>query len=151
MAHFAEIDSNNIVTQVVVVNNDILLDENGAEQESLGIAFLHNLYGSDKTWVQTSYHTHGNEHRLGGTPFRKNYAGVGFTWDSSLNGFIRPCPWPSWQNQFNSEKGLYEPPLPRITDGYLYIWDEDLYQSDNTQGWVRAHQSPIWHASDAEE
>ena len=68
MAHFAKLDENNIVTQVIVVSNDI------ATSESAGITFINNLYKTSDTWKQTSYNTFGNEHKLGGTPFRKNYA-----------------------------------------------------------------------------
>ena len=82
MAHFAELDANNIVLRVIVVSNEMLLDENGAESEDVGIAFCQSLFGVETRWVQTSYN---------GT-FRKNYAGIGFTYNSMLNAFIAPKP-----------------------------------------------------------
>lgn len=80
MAHFAQLDENNVVQQVIVVNNSELLDENGVEQESKGIQFCQALLGG--TWIQTSYN--GN--------FRKNYAGAGYVYDSQLDAFIPPKP-----------------------------------------------------------
>ena len=70
MAHFAKLDENSIVTQVVVVHNDV------ATSESAGAIFLNNMYGTSDTWKQTSYNTFGNQHTKGGTPFRKNFAGI---------------------------------------------------------------------------
>ena len=86
MAHFAIVDINNTVTQVLVVNNSVLQDENGEEQESLGIAFLTKLYGN-KTYIQTSFNTRENTHILGDTPFRKNFAGIGYLWNTEIDGF----------------------------------------------------------------
>jgi hypothetical protein len=82
MAHFAELDSNSIVTRVLVVDNNRLTLPNGTEDESLGTSFLQSLFGPETTWKQTSYN--GN--------FRKNYAGVGFTYDPVRDGFIPPMP-----------------------------------------------------------
>jgi hypothetical protein len=84
MAHFAQINENNIITQVIVVNNNELLDENGVEQESKGQEFCTNLLGGN--WIQTSYNS----------TFRKNYAGIGFAYDSVRDAFISPKPYPSW-------------------------------------------------------
>ena len=128
MAHFAKLDENNIVTEVVVVHNDV------ATSESAGVAFLNNLYGTSDTWKQTSYNTYGNEHRLGGTPFRKNYAGVGFTYDASNDAFIAPKPFDSFT--LNDSTYLWESPITFPDDGKPYTWDETLYQSDNSKGWV---------------
>ena len=128
MAHFAKLDENNIVTKVVVVHNDV------ATSESAGAAFLNNMYGTSDTWKQTSYNTYGNEHRLGGTPFRKNYAGVGFTYDASNDAFIAPKPFDSWT--LNNTTYLWEAPITKPDDGKPYYWDETLYQSDNSKGWV---------------
>ena len=128
MAHFAKLDENNIVTKVVVVHNDV------ATSESAGAAFLNNMYGTSDTWKQTSYNTYGNEHRLGGTPFRKNYAGVGFTYDASNDAFIAPKPLDSWT--LNNTTYLWEAPITKPDDGKPYYWDETLYQSDNSKGWV---------------
>jgi len=109
MAHFAEIDENNIVLRTIVVSNDVILD-NGVEQETKGIEFCQSLYGG--TWVQTSYN--GN--------FRKNYAGTGFTYDSGRNAFIPPKPFDSWL--LNEETCLWYAPVPRPEDGQDYFWNE---------------------------
>jgi hypothetical protein len=82
MAHFAELNGKSIVQRVVVVNNNVLLDENGNEQESLGIEFLKYLYGNTTLWVQTSYNNN----------FRKRFAGVGYTYNRAYDAFIKPIP-----------------------------------------------------------
>jgi hypothetical protein len=110
MAHFAKINSSNIVERVDVVNNDVIQD-NGAESESKGIAFLKQLYGQDTNWVQTSYN--GN--------FRKNFAGKDFTWDPVNEVFIQPQPYPSWSLDSNFE---WQPPISRPDNGFL-VWDEE--------------------------
>lgn len=86
MAHFARIDENNIVQQVIVVNNDVLLDENGIEQESIGIAFCKSLFGEDTKWVQTSYNKN----------IRKNFAGFDHTYDEARDAFIPLKPGDNW-------------------------------------------------------
>ena len=118
MAHFAELGIDNIVKRVIVVHNNELLDENNVEQESLGAAFCENLFGG--TWVQTSYN--GN--------IRKNYAGVGFTYDSGRDAFIAPKPYASWV--LNETTCRWEAPvaMPELTQeqidaGSYYTWDED--------------------------
>jgi hypothetical protein len=90
MAHFAKVDKNSmLVVEVIVVNNNILIDENGNEDvEQLGVNFLNQILGDDYLWVRTSYNTNGGRHRSGEIPFRKNYAGVGHTWDSVRDAFI---------------------------------------------------------------
>lgn len=90
MAHFAELDENNIVLRVITVGNEMLLDENNIEQEHLGIEFCKSLLGGD--WLQTSYNTVANIHVEGKEPFRKNYAGIGFNYDQTLDAFIPPQP-----------------------------------------------------------
>ena len=82
MAHFAELDANNTVLRVIVVGNDMILDEQRQESEAAGIEFCQSLFGADTHWVQTSYN--GN--------FRKNYAGIGYTYDQTRNAFIAPKP-----------------------------------------------------------
>ena len=115
MAHFAQLDDNNIVTQVIVVaNNELLLD--GVESEVKGILFCKSLFGEDTKWVQTSYN--GN--------FRKNYAGIGYHWDGV--GFYAPQPFLSWNKNENTY--LWEPPVAYPTDGKSYRWDEP------TTSWV---------------
>ena len=112
MAHFAEIGTNNIVLQVLVVSNDMFKDEQGNEQEQLGIEFLKSLYGSETTWKQTSYN--GN--------IRKNYAGIGDTYDAIRNAFISPQPYPSWL--LDEDNCLWHSPVLHPTDGKRYLWDE---------------------------
>lgn len=92
MAHFAQLDENNIVLQVLVVENYLTLDENGQEKEEIGVQFLKNLLGQDTIWKQTSYNTHANNHIYGGVPFRKNYAAIGYTYDVQRDAFIPPKP-----------------------------------------------------------
>ena len=111
MAHYAEIDANSIVLRVVVVSNNEILDENHREQESLGISFCENLFGG--TWVQTSYH--GN--------IRKNFAGVGYTYDSQRDAFIPPQPYASWA--LNETSCKWDAPVAMPDDDNSYIWDED--------------------------
>lgn len=86
MAHFAEIDENNVVLRVIVVSNAVITDENGIEQEELGIAFCQSLLGADTRWVQTSYNNN----------FRVRYAGIGYTYDAARDAFIQPQPAPDW-------------------------------------------------------
>jgi hypothetical protein len=116
MAHFAEIDSNNIVLQVVVVNNIILEDGDLVEQEQLGIEFLQDLFGGE--WVQTSYNAN----------FRKNFAGAGDTYDSNRDAFIKPKPFHSWI--LNEETYQWEAPVAKPDDSetVLYNWNENTGQ-----------------------
>lgn len=117
MAHFAQLDENNTVTQVIVVhNNDCMLD--GVENETVGIMFCKSLFGQDTVWKQTSYN--GNA--------RKNYAGIGFTYDSARDAFIPPKPFASWN--LNEDSCLWEAPVAYPTDGKVYSWDE------STTNWV---------------
>jgi len=111
MAHFAQLDENNTVTQVIVVGNDDLL-VNGVEQESKGIEFCKSLLGQDTVWKQTSYN--GN--------FRKNYAGIGFTFDSELDAFVPPKPYASWI--LDTETCQWNAPIAHPNDDKRYTWDE---------------------------
>lgn len=111
MAHFAQLDDNNIVTQVIVVNNNELLDGNGIEQESKGITFCQSLLGGN--WKQTSYNSN----------FRKNYAGIGYTYDVSKDAFIPPKPYNSWL--LNEETCNWYPPVSYPDDGAAYSWNEE--------------------------
>lgn len=113
MAHFAEIDENGTVLRVLVVDN---------AQESDGQNFLANKLGLGGTWVKTSYNTRGGVHSNGGTPFRKNYAGIGYTYDSVRDAFIPPKPYVSWT--LNEDSCLWEAPTPMPTDGKMYVWNE---------------------------
>jgi hypothetical protein len=113
MAHFAKIDENNIVTQVVVVDDS---------QQSRGQEFLSNDIGLGGVWLQTSYNTRGGIHINGGTPFRKNYAGVGYTYDSVKDAFIPPNPYSTWI--LNETTCCWESPIPYPKDGKNYVWSE---------------------------
>jgi hypothetical protein len=90
MAYFAELDENNIVLRVISVNNHMILDDDNIEQEHLGISFCQSLLGGN--WLQTSYNTIANTHAEGKQPFRKNYAGIDFTYNQTLDAFIPPQP-----------------------------------------------------------
>lgn len=114
MAHFAEIDENNIVTRVLVVGDD---------QENRGQEFLAQDLGLGGTWVKTSYNTQAGEHKLGGTPFRKNYAGIGYSYDSGRDAFIPPKPFNSWT--LNESKCIWEAPVAYPSDDKFYTWDEE--------------------------
>jgi len=135
MAHFAEIDNNNEVLRVLVVDNAKIQDEDGNEVEQLGIDFLQNIFGDDTVWVQTSYNTVANTHKLDGTAMRYNYATVGGTYDIENEAFFHIQPFASWTLDSNFD---WQPPIPYPDDQDTlgYYWDENLYQSDNTQGWI---------------
>ena len=112
MAHFALI-KDNIVELVIPVSNNDLKDSEGNEQEHLGIEFIHSMLGPDGTWLQTSYNNN----------IRKNYASVGFAYDSSRDAFIAPKPYASWV--LNETTCRWEPPTPHPDDkNYYYEWDE---------------------------
>tara|TARA_R110000796_G_scaffold12749_2_gene41832 strand:+ start:733 stop:1110 length:378 start_codon:yes stop_codon:yes gene_type:complete len=118
MAHFAKLDENNIVTQVIVVSNDIATSENA------GVTFINNLYGTIDTWKQTSFNTIANNHKLGGTPFRKNYAGINFTYDASRDAFIPPKPYASWV-LVDATCQWKSPVDYPDDDDKRYVWNED--------------------------
>jgi hypothetical protein len=139
MAHFAQLDSNNVVTQVIVVGNDDITDSNGIETETIGVAFCQKLFGADTNWKQTSYNSN----------MRGNYAGIGHTYMEnvatlgvgSTDIFIMQQPYASWS--IDATKAHWEAPItePALTDdqiasGSYYTWDESAYQADNTTGWV---------------
>ena len=140
MAHFAQLDENNVVTQVIVVSNDDTSDSNGVETESIGVAFCKKLLGADTNWKQTSYN--GN--------MRGNYAGIGYTYMEnvatlgvgSTDIFISQQPYGSWG--ISTTAAEWVSPLgaaPGLTTsqtaaGSYYIWDEEAYKADNTVGWA---------------
>lgn len=108
MSHFAQIDDNNIVTQVIVVEQDVI--DTG-------------LFGDPAKWIQTSYNTHGGVHALGGTPLRKNYAGIGYTYDPTNDCFVPPKPFPSWI--LDAQTCLWQAPVPMpVDETKRYTWDE---------------------------
>lgn len=117
MAHFAQLNDENLVTQVIVVANQDTADKDGVENEAIGIAFCTNLLGG--RWVQTSYNA----------KIRKNYAGIGYKYDATLDAFIPPQPFESWT--LNEETAQWEAPTPYPDDGKRYSWDEA------TTSWVK--------------
>ena len=120
MAHFAKIE-NGIVTQVIVIDQETLNTGN---------------WGDPASWIQTSYNTQGGQHRLGGTQLRKNYAGIGYTYDSVRDAFIPPKPYSSWL--LDEDSCLWKAPTPMPIDGKSYVWDEA------TNAWIEfvAFMSP---------
>jgi hypothetical protein len=109
MAHFAELDANNVVLRVIVVDNKDTADANGVEKEHIGAAFCERLFGG--TWKQTSYN--GN--------IRKHYAGAGFTYNANIDVFVPPQPFPSWTLDDDCN---WQPPVAMPTDGGRYSWNE---------------------------
>jgi hypothetical protein len=132
MASFARLNPENIVTTVESVVNEVLKDSNGLEQEQLGIDFLKTLYNEPNAiWKQTSYNTYGGLHNNGGTPFRKNYAGIGYTYDENKNAFIPPKPFNSWV--LNEDTCLWNAPIAYPQDGNVYDWNEQTLSWDIIQ------------------
>ncbi len=142
MAHFAKLDSNNIVEQVIVVNNDDVTDSSGVEVESLGVAFCQKLFGDDTNWKKTSYNR----------KIRGNYAGIGYTYMTgvatlgvgSTDIFIAQQPYASWTVGVGTAR-WYPPdnpgPAPALTTsevnaGKYYVWNERNYQSNTATAWV---------------
>jgi hypothetical protein len=121
MASFAKIGLNSKVIAVVSVNNEVLKDSSGIEREELGIQFLNELYGWP-IWKQTSYNTVGGIHNNGGTPLRKNHAGIGYTYDEDRDAFIPKKPYNSWI--LNEQTCLWEAPVIKPNDGNMYNWNE---------------------------
>lgn len=113
MAHYAFLDENNIVTYVIP-----------GKDENEGVYDWERFYGNELGQVckRTSYNTIGGQHTLGGTPFRKNYAGIGYTYDATRDAFIPPQIFPSWT--LNENTCLWEAPTPMPQDGKYYVWDE---------------------------
>jgi hypothetical protein len=107
-----------VVAEVIVVNNETIEHLAFPESEPVGVAFCQSLFGSETEWKQTSYNA----------SFRKNYAGVGFTYDGTLDAFIPPQPFPSWI--LNEDTAQWESPVPYPEDGNLYTWGEE------TGAWV---------------
>jgi hypothetical protein len=129
MAHFAELDNNNIVQRVIVVSNKNTSDGNGVESEDIGVAFCKTLYGSDTNWKQCSY----------SMKIRRAFPSTGMVYSSTHDAFHDPSPFPSWVLDSNA---FWQPPNaePSITDedrelGYFYYWNETEYQKDSSTGW----------------
>ena len=131
MAHFAQLDENNVVTQVIVVSNDDTSDSNGVETESIGVAFCQKLLGAGTNWKQTSYNSN----------MRVRYAGIGYSYNAELDAFITPQPHASWTLDSGTADWVAPITQPTLTSeeeaaGKYYSWDESAYQADNTTGWV---------------
>jgi hypothetical protein len=147
MAHFAQIDDNNIVVEVFVVNNDVITDENGDEQESLGETFFQNLhngtkYGTYTTYKKCSYNTIRNKYwsdpanKVEGDQSKKlraNYPGIGWTYDPSADVFYAPKPFPSWN--LNTTTYIWDPPVaqPAANDSDTFDWKWD----ESSTSWVK--------------
>ena len=127
MASFAKIGLNNKVIEVLSVVNEVLHDSNGVEQENIGIDFLTKLTGW-AIWKQTSYNTHGGVHSSGGTPLRKNHAGIGFIYDEDRDAFIPTKTYNSWI--LNETTCLWEAPVTKPEDDNKYIWNESTLTWD---------------------
>ena len=123
MASFAKIGLNNKVIEVISVNNEVLKDSSNIEREELGIQFLNELY-KWPIWKQTSYNTKAGIHNNGGTPFRKNHAGIGYTYDEDRDAFIPKKPYNSWI--LNEQTCNWEAPIAYPTDGQRYQWNEQI-------------------------
>ena len=142
MAHFAKLDSNNIVEQVIVVANEDTADASGTETESIGVAFCQKLVGDGTNWKQTSYHQN----------MRGNYAGIGYTYMTdvrtlgvgSTDIFIDPQPYPSWSIGISTATWYSPTPpgdAPTLTEseilaGKYYVWNESNYNADPSTAWV---------------
>jgi len=118
MAHFAKLNSDNIVIHVSFVDNWNCVDGNGNELEEIGIAYLKSVHGDDTNWKQTSF----------SSSIRKNHAGIGFVYDAQKDAFIAPQPYNSWS--LNETTCKWEAPTAKPDDGKFYRWDED------TTSWV---------------
>ena len=120
MAHFARLDENNLVTEVVVISDGDIIDENGIESENKGKEFCQILFGGSTNWVQTSYNNN----------FRKRFAGVGFKYIEETDVFALPQPYPSWS--YNAQEDLWESPVPKPEDGENYTWKWE----EETKNWI---------------
>ena len=114
MAYFAKLGTGNIIETVLSVNNSVITDANGVEQEQLGVDFINNLYGTNDIWKQTSYNNR----------IRKNYAGIGYQYDSQRDAFIAPKTFNSWI--LNEDTCRWEAPVAYPTDGNRYTWNEEI-------------------------
>ena len=118
MAHFAKLDENNVVVEVIVVKNAVINNLPFPESEPLGVDFCRSLFGSDTVWMQTSYNNN----------FRARYAAVSGVYDPVKDVFIHPKPYPSWI--LNDETTVWEAPVPRPDDGNGYTWNESTLSWD---------------------
>jgi hypothetical protein len=121
MAHFAKLDENNKVIQVIVVDNNELLDDNGNESEAKGVSFCKDLFGPETQWMQTSYNA----------TFRKNYAAIGGVYDPVFDIFIPPKPFDLWKYDYENNEWVAPIPEPEPVEGYTWLW------SSVNQEWVK--------------
>lgn len=126
MAHFAQLDDDNVVLQVIVVHNNECKDVDGNESEAVGVAFCKSLLGETTRWKQTSYNA----------SIRKNYAGIGYQYDPIRDAFIPPKPFASWS--LDEATCQWNPPVEMPTDGKMYNWDEA------TTSWIEVTQLQKW-------
>jgi len=148
MAHFAELGVDNIVKRVLYIDTIKCMTNGGIEKEEIGALYLEEHHGG--TWVKCSWNTSANVHLQGGTPFRANYPSIGWHYDSTNDIFYPPRPTDkdgdscaSWT--LNATTGVWDPPITEPTHTndasvdttpHYYVWDESLYQSDNSKGWI---------------
>jgi len=125
MAHFAQLNENDLVTQVIGVSNDVINNLPFPNSENIGIEFCQSLFGLDTIWKQTSYNAN----------FRKNYAGIGYKFDNQRDAFIPPQPYPSWVLEEATCRWESPVPPPSNTGMEIFIWDE------STLSWVSGNQS----------
>ena len=140
MAHFAKLGLDNVVTAVVAMDTITTMTRGGIEREDIGVAHLVKHHGHE-LWKKCSYNTRGGDHSEGGTPFRANYPGIGWYYNSEHDIFHPAKPYASYT--LNTTTGMWEAPLPQpeLTEEEVaamsyYRWDENSYQADNTTGWV---------------
>ena len=129
MAYFAKLGTGNIVENVISINNAVITDANGVEQEQLGVDFINNLYGTNDIWKQTSYNNR----------IRKNYAGIGYTYDETRDAFIPQKPYNSWI--LNESTCLWDAPIARpeltqeqINNNNYYTWNEEIVNLEFING-----------------
>jgi hypothetical protein len=118
MAHFAKLGTGNIVEQVISIDNSVITDVNGVEQEQLGVDFINKLYNTRDVWKQTSYNNN----------IRKNYAGIGYHYDQQRDAFILPKPYNSWI--LNEDTCRWEAPIAYPNDNNIYFWNEQTLTWD---------------------
>jgi len=140
MAHYAKLGLDNIVTAVVAVDTITCMTRGGIEKEEIGLAHLVKHHGHE-LWKKCSYNTYAGVHKEGGTPFRANYPGIGWYYNSEHDIFHPARPHASWT--LNTTTGHWDAPIPQperteaeVEAMSYYTWDEEAYQADNTTGWV---------------
>jgi hypothetical protein len=133
MAHFCKLGVGNIVEKVEIVSNDI------ATTEQAGVDFLNNLYGTKDVWKKTSYNTKGGVHTQGGTPFRKNFAGIGWKYDQTRDAFIEPKPFNSWT--LNETTCQWEAPVDKPITYTQNLTDIDNNQISDRYSWNEQNQT----------